>query len=201
MDMVPLCTSHSRAVCPNESWYFTSPAVAWSDLTVMFKVDAPERISTPGQSTSGAEGVGDAGWLTPGLAPEKKLDTRALHDGVVDCVVWYWSTTLDADEQPDIRAAMMSAPARPGCPRLLFSPDICCSQSRLRKRFHPFFLLITAKPWQAQGRFASSARCGQAIGESSKCGKATDRLRAWRRAGGPARFRRCRDIGTQNPRA
>ena len=89
----------------------------------MFKVDAPERISTPGHSTSGAEAVGDAGWVTPGLAPEKKLEIRALHDGVVDCVVSYCSTTLDADEQPDTRTAMMSAPARP-LPRLLFSPDI-----------------------------------------------------------------------------
>jgi hypothetical protein len=49
----------------------------------MFNVDAPARMSTPGHSTSGADGVGDAGWLTPGFAPEKKLEIRVPHEGVV----------------------------------------------------------------------------------------------------------------------
>jgi|SRR6516164_1046499 hypothetical protein len=107
----------------------------------MFKVDAPLRISTPGHSTSGADGVEEAGCLTPGFAPEKKLEIRALHDGVVDCVVSYCSTTLDADEQPDTRAAMISAAARPLVrPRLLFSPGIVVLKLVYAKRFHPFFL-------------------------------------------------------------
>jgi hypothetical protein len=38
-------------------------------------------MSTPGHSTSGADAVADLGWVTPGLAPEKKLVTRALQVG------------------------------------------------------------------------------------------------------------------------
>jgi hypothetical protein len=49
----------------------------------MFMVEAPGRMSTPGHSMSGADGVRDAGWLTPGFAPEKKLEMRFPHDGVV----------------------------------------------------------------------------------------------------------------------
>src|ERR1700730_530392 len=89
----------------------------------MFKVDAPARMSTPGHSTSGADAVGDAGWLTPGFAPEKKLEIRVPHDGVVS----YGSITLEADEQPETRAETrtalaISAAARRPLRSLLLSP-------------------------------------------------------------------------------
>ena len=44
-------------------------------------VDAPVRISTPGHSTSGADGVGECSWVTPGVAPEKKLANRLANEG------------------------------------------------------------------------------------------------------------------------
>ena len=50
-------------------------------FAAMFRVDAPVRMSTPGQSISGAEGVGEAGCVTPGVALEKKLANRPLKDG------------------------------------------------------------------------------------------------------------------------
>jgi hypothetical protein len=67
----------------------------------MLRVDAPPRTSTPGQSISGAEAVGAAGWDTPGLAPEKKLETRLPNDGDgVDGL-----SPPPRDEQPDSAAA------------------------------------------------------------------------------------------------
>src|SRR5882757_10429417 len=48
----------------------------------MLRVDAPWRISTPGQATSGAAGVGDAGWVTPGLALENRLVKRLPNEDV-----------------------------------------------------------------------------------------------------------------------
>jgi hypothetical protein len=47
----------------------------------MFMVDAPARTSTPGHATSGAAGVADFGWLTPGVAPAKKFEILVPHDG------------------------------------------------------------------------------------------------------------------------
>ncbi len=46
----------------------------------MFKVDVPARMSTPGHSTSGADAVGEAGCVTPGVAPEKKPVNRLPND-------------------------------------------------------------------------------------------------------------------------
>jgi hypothetical protein len=73
-------------------------------------VDAPVRISTPGHSTSGADGVGECGWVTPGVAPEKKLANRLANEGELSD-----DPTLEASEQPDSIAALtISATARRG---------------------------------------------------------------------------------------
>src|SRR5712691_495548 len=72
----------------------------------MFKVDAPVRMSTPGHSMSGAEGVGDAGWVTPGFAPKKKLENRLPNEGESSA-----DPTLEADEQPDSATALTSSTA------------------------------------------------------------------------------------------
>jgi hypothetical protein len=71
-------------------------------------VDAPLRISTPGHSTSGADGVGECGCVTPGVAPVKKLVTRLVNEGELSD-----DPTLEASEQPDSMAALtISAPPR-----------------------------------------------------------------------------------------
>src|SRR5262245_14757793 len=59
----------------------------------MFRVDAPARMSTPGHPISGADGVGDAGWVTPGLALENMPEMRLPNE--------LSAVTLDAEEQPD----------------------------------------------------------------------------------------------------
>ena len=65
-------------------------------------VFCPVRMSTPGHSTSGAEGVGDADCVTPGFALEKRLANRLPSDGAL-------SMMLDAPEQPDSATAPTSA--------------------------------------------------------------------------------------------
>src|SRR6188472_2090664 len=73
-------------------------------------VDAPVRISTPGHSTSGADGVGECGCVTPAVAPEKKLANRLTNEGELSD-----DPTLEASEQPDnIAALTISAAARRG---------------------------------------------------------------------------------------
>src|SRR4029079_4284033 len=86
MTRVSPCTAHSRAVWAKESWERTSPDVAASFLVVMFRVEAPLRISMPGHSTSGAEGVGEEGCAVPGFAPAKKLATFAVQVGELSSV-------------------------------------------------------------------------------------------------------------------
>src|SRR5262249_61431478 len=80
----------------------------------MFMVDAPVRISTPGHSTSGADGVGECGCVTPGVAPEKKLVNRLANEGELSD-----DPTLEASEQPDSIAAPTISPTarRPPRPR------------------------------------------------------------------------------------
>jgi hypothetical protein len=80
-------------------------------------VDAPVRISTPGHSTSGEEGVGDAGCVTPGLALEKRPANLLLIEETVSD-----EPMLDAKEQPDssIMAPISSINARPP-PRIRLS--------------------------------------------------------------------------------
>jgi hypothetical protein len=70
-------------------------------LAAMFMVDAPVRISTPGHSTSGAVGVGECGWVTPGFALEKRLANRLANEGESSD-----EPTLEASEQPDRTAAL-----------------------------------------------------------------------------------------------
>ena len=91
-------------------------AVAWSPLAAMFRVDAPGRISSPGHSTADIDGLA-AGWLMPEIAP-------VASEGAI---------TLEADEQPEIRAvtraALVISPPyvvvqRPPCPRSLSSIDL-----------------------------------------------------------------------------
>jgi hypothetical protein len=78
------------------------------------------RISTPGHSTSGADGVGECGWLTPGVAPEKKLANQLTNEGELSD-----DPTLEASEQPDnIAALTISAAARRG-PRRAKSKRSC----------------------------------------------------------------------------
>jgi hypothetical protein len=73
-------------------------------------VDAPVRISTPGHSTSGADGVGECGCVTPGVALEKKLANRLVNEGGPSD-----DPTLEASEQPDsIAAFIISAAAHRG---------------------------------------------------------------------------------------
>jgi hypothetical protein len=67
----------------------------------MFSVDAPERISTPGHSTSGAEGVGEAAWVTPGVALENRPANRLPNELSDDPM-------LEPEEQPDNAAATNS---------------------------------------------------------------------------------------------
>jgi hypothetical protein len=74
----------------------------------MFMVDAPVRISTPGHSISGADGVGERGWLTPGVAPEKKFANRLPNEGELS-----EDPMLDASEHPDsARALTINVPTR-----------------------------------------------------------------------------------------
>jgi hypothetical protein len=71
-------------------------------------VDAPVRISTPGHSMSGADGVGECGCVTPGVAPVNKLVKRLVNEGELSD-----DPTLEASEQPDSMAALtISTPAR-----------------------------------------------------------------------------------------
>src|SRR5262249_52490684 len=73
-----------------------------------FIVDAPVRISTPGHSTSGADGVGECGCVTPGVAPEKKPVNRLANEGELS-----GDPTLEASEQPgSIAALTVRPPAR-----------------------------------------------------------------------------------------
>src|SRR4051794_14364214 len=73
----------------------------------MFKVEAPLRMSTPGHSTCGADATGEAGWLTPGFAPEKKLATRAVQVGEFSSGEED-EITPETDEQPARRAPATS---------------------------------------------------------------------------------------------
>src|SRR5499427_8203333 len=78
----------------------------------MFMVDAPVRISTPGHSISGAVGVGERGWVTPGFALEKRLVNRLANEGESSD-----EPTLEASEQPDSIAALTISPAARRRPR------------------------------------------------------------------------------------
>ena len=79
-------------------------------MAAIFMVDAPVRISTPGHSTSGADGVGECGCVTPGVALEKKLANRLVNEGEPSD-----DPTLEASEQPDsIAALIISAAAQRG---------------------------------------------------------------------------------------
>src|SRR5436305_11760418 len=86
----------------------------------MFNVDAPLRMSTPGHSTSGADGVGACGWLTPGVALAKKFEMRLLNDGEVpegSC-----APSKEAEEQPESRMLASRTPAGPMAERCW----LCC---------------------------------------------------------------------------
>jgi len=84
-------------------------------LAATSNIDAPVRMSTPGHSTSGAEGVGDAGCVTPGFALEKRLVNRLLSDGAL-------SMMLEAPEQPESATAPISATTARLRPRARSSP-------------------------------------------------------------------------------
>src|SRR5262249_30590073 len=88
-----------------------SPAVASATLAATFSVEAPVRMSTPGHSTSGALGVGECGWATPGVALEKKLVNRLANGGESSD-----DPTLEASEQPHSTAALTIRPAAPRRP-------------------------------------------------------------------------------------
>jgi hypothetical protein len=81
-------------------------------LAAIFIVDAPVRISTPGHSTSGADGVGECGCVTPGVAPEKKFANRLANEGELSD-----DPTLEASEQPHSIAALTITPAARRQPR------------------------------------------------------------------------------------
>src|SRR6201987_6320458 len=75
-------------------------------------VDAPVRIAAPGHATSGADGVGECGCVTPGVAPVKKLVTRLVNEGELS-----EDPTLEASEQPDSMAALTISAPPPHQPR------------------------------------------------------------------------------------
>src|SRR5689334_9220483 len=88
----------------------------------MFRVEAPLRISMPGHSTSGADGVGECGWAVPGFAPEKKLATLAVQVGELSSFDDEVSTP-DTFEQPATRTPAAShTSVFPPRMRLLSSP-------------------------------------------------------------------------------
>ena len=113
----------------------------------MFKVDAPARISTPGQSISGADGVGERGWVTPGFALENMLVNRLVHElSDVD-------PTLEAEEQPASAMPPNSSAAALQLPqtRSFWDPGPI-EITRLFVALPPRVMVITAKPWRSQGR-------------------------------------------------
>src|SRR6516165_1909957 len=140
------CTAHSRAVWPNESWWRRSPAVASAALAAIFMVDAPVRISTPGHSMSGADGVGECGCVTPGVAPVNKLVKRLVNEGELSD-----DPTLEASEQPDSMAALtISSPARhPPRSRSEFPGPI--EITRLFPTTRHLRRLIPTNSWRPQG--------------------------------------------------
>src|SRR5262245_58854906 len=117
-------------------------------------VDAPVRISTPGHSTSGADGVGQCGWVTPGVAPEKKLVNLLANEGELSD-----DPTLEASEQPDSIAAPANTPATRHRPRFrsqfsgpieitrLFPDDPGSSQAYINQ-----FVATPRLPLPARGR-------------------------------------------------
>jgi hypothetical protein len=107
----------------------------------MFMVDAPVRMSTPGQATSGADGVGDAGCVTPGFAPEKKLETRLLNDGESSL-----DPMLETDEQPDIASALANTTNMRRTPRL--RPSICPGRIEIARLFRQ--ISLPPKPYNSQ---------------------------------------------------
>jgi len=61
---------------------------------------------------SGADGVGECGCVTPGVAPEKRLAKRLVNEGELSD-----DPTLEASEQPDNMAALTTNPPARRHPR------------------------------------------------------------------------------------
>src|SRR5262249_60316097 len=78
----------------------------------VFVVGAAVGISTRGDSMSGADGVGECGCVTPGVAPEKRLAKRLVNEGELSD-----DPTLEASEQPDNMAALTTNPPARRHPR------------------------------------------------------------------------------------
>jgi hypothetical protein len=85
----------------------------------MFKVDVPARMSTPGQSISGADAVREAGCVTPGVALEKKpvnrLPNELSDDPVRESVEQPASAaalTNSANVRQEQRLGLLSKPGR-----------------------------------------------------------------------------------------
>src|SRR5882724_12395000 len=97
----------------------------------MFKVDAPVRMSTPGHSILGVSGVGECGWVTPGVALEKKLAKRLPNEGDVSGD----PTPPDGDEQPDNNPAPTIRTAARRRPRLRSSS--CPGSIGITRLFRP----------------------------------------------------------------
>src|SRR5262249_45661811 len=126
-------------------------------LAAIFMVDAPVRISTPGHSMSGADGVGECGCVTPGVAPEKRLAKRLVNEGEMSD-----DPTLEASEQPDNMAALTTnpparcRPPRPTPPRpptrapAQSSPDALKSLGFFPTT-RPLRTLIPTNSWRPQG--------------------------------------------------
>src|SRR5689334_4392698 len=106
----------------------------------MFRVEAPLRISMPGHSTSGADGVGECGCAVPGFAPEKKLATFAVQVGELSSVEDEVSTP-DTFEQPATRTpAANHTSVFPPRMRLLSSPHAtrtCCVRNNTSQTMAP----------------------------------------------------------------
>jgi len=103
-------------------------------------------MSTPGHSTSGADGVGDGGWVTPGVALEKKLAHRLLSEGELS-----GELTLEANEQPDRSTALASSGAARRRPRFPSSSPQGIEFTRFFRQTSRVGSLLSAKPWQSKG--------------------------------------------------
>ena len=80
-----------------------------------------------GQSISGADGVGERGWVTPGVALEKKLAKRLLNEGELS------DDPSPANEQPDSTKAPNNTAAARLAPR--FRSSSCPGRIEITRFF------------------------------------------------------------------
>src|SRR5262249_8433907 len=114
------------------------------------------RMSTPGHSTSGAEGVGEEGWVTPGVAPEKKLANRPVTEGELSDDV-----RLEMYEHPETNTLLATSSAARRAERfpLYWHRIETGGPVAARKPSQ----VITAQPWRPQGAVLSHQGLGSSL--------------------------------------